>query len=95
MYQIARNATIDYDRRAHPFTDLSDNLPLPVDEDPDLAALTFWERSGLIWRDPLSLEWEFVHRGFEQFGRALYLHSAWKQTALAPQVEALQRATLG
>nr|BAL53484.1 hypothetical protein HGMM_F07C06C06 [uncultured Chloroflexota bacterium] len=76
--------------------ELRQSLSLPPLPAADLAAaLTFWERSGLIWRDPLSLEWEFVHRGFEQFGRALYLHAAWQQPALAAQVEALQRATLG
>lgn len=38
VYQIARNAIIDYYRRARPLTDLSDDLPLPADEDPDPAA---------------------------------------------------------
>jgi hypothetical protein len=76
--------------------ELRQSLPLSPLPAADLAAaLTFWERSGLLCRDPLSLEWEFVHRGFEQFGRALYLHAAWQQPALALQVEALQRATLG
>jgi len=38
VYQIARNAIIDHYRRARPLTDLSDDLPLPAEEDPDPAA---------------------------------------------------------
>lgn len=58
-----------------------------------LAALRFWERAGLLWRDEFSGQWEFVHQGFQLFGVALHLRHAWETASLRPQVETLHRQT--
>lgn len=57
------------------------------------AAVTFWQRSGLLWRDEFSGQLEFAHSGFQAFGVAFYLHQTWQQPALRPLIIALQQRT--
>lgn len=64
-----------------------------IPESERAAALTFWERSGLLQRDEFSGQREFAHSGFQAFGVALYLHQAWRQPALRPHITDLQQRT--
>jgi hypothetical protein len=43
------------------------------------AAMSFWQRSGLLQKDEFRGEWVFSHSGFQLFGAALRLHEAWRR----------------
>ena len=48
--------------------------------DPDRrAALTFWQRTGLLQEDAFTGELQFHHTGFQLFGTALMLNEAWER----------------
>ena len=73
--------------------ELSLDLPLPFSERDREEALTFWKRTGLIWRNEFTGTWTFAHAGFQTFGVALWLKEAVQRGRLA-EVERLQTATM-
>jgi hypothetical protein len=73
--------------------ELSLDLPLPFSERDREEALTFWKRTGLIWRNEITGTWTFAHAGFKTFGVALWLKEAVQRGRLA-EVERLQTATM-
>lgn len=68
-------------------------LPRLLSEAEARPSLEFWQRTGLLWRDDLSLEWRFAHSGFQAFGVALALQRLWQSGQHAP-LRLLQQETL-
>lgn len=43
------------------------------------AALSFWQRTGVLQQHEVTEQWTFYHGGFQLFGVALRLNEAWKR----------------